>query len=586
MTRNRSARARLAAALVTAAVGAATLAAGAAATASASPPPAAGRTQVLAERMHGEAAIRALGDRLPDVAHANRMTAAELTRRLRADQSLWLDEAGSLLFVDDDIADHAEPAAASTLDPAWLSHTTSAAFTLHSRPGAERVIHLDFDGHDPSTSAWSDKTYAQPYDTDRSPSTFSDTERRTVIEVWQRMAEDFAPFAIDVTTEDPGIDAIRRTTESDARFGTRVVVTPTRTNCTDCGGVAYLGTYNVSGGGATTGWTHDRYQPAWVYPDGWSAKSIAEAASHEAGHNLGLSHDGGTGTPYYQGHGDWAPIMGVGYYREISQWSKGENAGATNDEDDLALVVQHGGPLAVDDHGSGPDGATSLASSVVDVTGEIGTRADVDAFSFTTTGGALTLHAAPVSVGANLDLSLRVVGQDGTTLATADPAGLSASVDVTVPAGTHTVRLDGVGFGDPATTGYSDYASVGRYHLTGLLPSGVTTTDNQAPIASLSASTTSGTAPLPVTFDSTRSTDADGDPLTSTWTFGDGGTATGATVSHTYAAAGTYEVTLTVSDGTSSSTASTVVTVAPAPTRPTKSKGGSGGGGGKPAKTR
>jgi hypothetical protein len=22
------------------------------------------------------------------------------------------------------------------------------------------------------------------------------------------------------------------------------------------------------------------------------------------------------------GHGDWAPIMGVGYYRPISQWSK------------------------------------------------------------------------------------------------------------------------------------------------------------------------------------------------------------------------------------------------------------------------
>ena len=204
---------------------------------------------------------------------------------------------------------------------------------------------------------------------------------------------------------------IRSITERDARFGTRVVVTPTRTNCTDCGGVAYLGTYNVSGGGTTTGWTHDRYQPAWVYPDGWSAKSIAEAASHEAGHNLGLSHDGGTGTPYYQGHGDWAPIMGVGYYREISQWSKGENAGATNDEDDLALVVQHGGPLAVDDHGIGPDGATPLASSVVDVTGEIGTRADVDINTFART--TLASHdvaslAVSYAPDKQLQLSLRV----------------------------------------------------------------------------------------------------------------------------------------------------------------------------------
>ena len=46
-----------------------------------------------------------------------------------------------------------------------------------------------------------------------------------------------------------------------------------------------------------------------------------EAASHEAGHNLGLSHDGTRKTGYYAGHGDWAPIMGVGYYREVSQWS-------------------------------------------------------------------------------------------------------------------------------------------------------------------------------------------------------------------------------------------------------------------------
>jgi PKD repeat protein len=44
--------------------------------------------------------------------------------------------------------------------------------------------------------------------------------------------------------------------------------------------------------------------------------------------------------------------------------------------------------------------------------------------------------------------------------------------------------------------------------------------------------------------------DGDGDILGYTWDFGDGTTASGATVSHTYAAPGIYTVTVTVSDGT------------------------------------
>lgn len=53
-----------------------------------------------------------------------------------------------------------------------------------------------------------------------------------------------------------------------------------------------------------------------------------------------------------------------------------------------------------------------------------------------------------------------------------------------------------------------------------------------------------------ISFDGSGSSDADGDALTYAWTSGDGGTATGATPTHSYPAAGLYDVCLTVNDGT------------------------------------
>jgi PKD repeat protein len=69
------------------------------------------------------------------------------------------------------------------------------------------------------------------------------------------------------------------------------------------------------------------------------------------------------------------------------------------------------------------------------------------------------------------------------------------------------------------------------------------------PVASFTHSPTSPTSGSPVTFDGSASTDPSGATITSySWKFGDGATATGATTSHTYSAAGSYRVTLTVTD--------------------------------------
>ncbi|UOX99768.1 PKD domain-containing protein [Blastococcus sp. PRF04-17] len=65
-------------------------------------------------------------------------------------------------------------------------------------------------------------------------------------------------------------------------------------------------------------------------------------------------------------------------------------------------------------------------------------------------------------------------------------------------------------------------------------------------------------------FDGTGATDVDGTITGYAWNFGDGSTGAGATASRTYAAAGTYPVTLTVTDNRgATSTATRLVTVAP-----------------------
>ncbi len=69
------------------------------------------------------------------------------------------------------------------------------------------------------------------------------------------------------------------------------------------------------------------------------------------------------------------------------------------------------------------------------------------------------------------------------------------------------------------------------------------------PVAAFSASATFGAAPLSVNFDASASFDADNDPLSYSWNFGDGTTASGRNTNHVFTNTGSYTVTLTVNDG-------------------------------------
>jgi PKD repeat protein len=72
-------------------------------------------------------------------------------------------------------------------------------------------------------------------------------------------------------------------------------------------------------------------------------------------------------------------------------------------------------------------------------------------------------------------------------------------------------------------------------------------TGNLPPMADANGPYT-GSVDSAITFDGTASSDPDGSIATYDWDFGDDTTGTGATPSHTYSAAGVYNVTLTVTD--------------------------------------
>jgi hypothetical protein len=382
---------------------------------------------------------------------------------------------------------HVEPLEArqllATLDPAQ-------AFAMHSRPGAAKVIYLDFDGHKTVGTSWNDQfgeptITTPPYTIDSDPAISTD-ERLNIIKIFEGVAEDFRPFDVDVTTQEPPLEDLENTGAGDVRWGVRVAIGGTETEVLgsgNAGGRAYVGSFD---------WDSDT--PVFVFSDVMNHGNVQNttvAISHEVGHSLGLSHDGQNGNEYYSGQGagasSWGPLMGTPYGRRLSQWSKGEYPGATNTEDDLAIITtQNGFGYRPDDVGNTLFTAAPLAVNAhhVSAAGVIERNTDVDLFKFTTVGGTADLTIANNEFDPNLDLFVQLLDSSGRVIAGSDPAGdVDARITKSLDAGTYYLRIDGNGFGSPLQgTGYTGYGSLGAYTIRGTIDQSAATLALGSPV--------------------------------------------------------------------------------------------------------
>ncbi|MCY2977408.1 MAG: cadherin domain-containing protein [Planctomycetota bacterium] len=433
-------------------------------------------------------------------------------------------------------------------------------FFLHSRPTAKKTIYLDFDGFTARGTSWNTSnnitTIVSPaWDPAGNGPAFTNNELNEIQGAWQRVAADYAAFDVDVTTEDPGEANLVNTGGSDDRWGIRVVNTLVDFSNSGAGGFAYIGSFR---------WGYERSgatdTPAYVFNR--TGMNVAAAVSHEVGHSLGLSHDGtNSANPlqqnaeYYDGHGtgenSWGPIMGSGYYRNVTTWDDGTYIGTSNGAasanfgtgpTDLATITQasNGFGFVPDADGNTSFLATTLVGTSIpggkqsiSKLATIEQPGDFDFFKFQTGAGVVDITIDPYvndlwtsdgsggyvnsiessfldgtrwneNQGSNLDVEATLYDDAGNVIAVSNPAGLRASFsNLSLRIGTYYIRVDGVGFGDPRAnppTGYSDYGSLGQYLISGTIASSI-----EIGITDVSVYI-ENTAPIPIASNATVST--------------------------------------------------------------------------------
>lgn len=349
---------------------------------------------------------------------------------------------------------------------------------LRSRPGAARVIYLDFNGGTISNTYWNSE-----YNDDDSIS-YADCgmSNENRIRAWAHAAEEFSAFDVNVTTLASDFS------NANPAQRLRVCITPTKSWYPGAkGGVARVGSW---GGSSSV---------VWVWNLGWL--SAGETIAHEAGHSLGLHHSSyynvveGDFDEYYHGHGEgatgWAPIMGYGAddARYLTHWDDGSYPFSTNSEDQKAVLTIWLGPLA-DDHGGSNANATTLppegGGPIFHGSGRLETSSDSDWFRLQLPAGTWAFLVQGNSFGKNIDFTIQV--RNGLN-EVVDEVNETHSPDATsaklLDAGTYylTVRSSTRAATDD-DPGYDRYGQLGTYTVT-VLPFGYEPTPPVATFVSI-----------------------------------------------------------------------------------------------------
>src|SRR5262245_10331172 len=163
----------------------------------------------------GELPASRLRTRIEGLAPAARQRALEWLRRFHFTEldlkSLQADEEGGIFYADEfslapgPAQGQSEPVVAEAALPV---NPFPASLIFHSKPGAPNVLFLNFTGENVTGTAWNtslgrSSIPAVAFSADSDYATFSDAEQLAIKRIWQRVAEDYAPFNIDVTTERP-----------------------------------------------------------------------------------------------------------------------------------------------------------------------------------------------------------------------------------------------------------------------------------------------------------------------------------------------------------------------------------------------
>lgn len=341
----------------------------------------------------------------------------------------------------------------------FLSASVSAQVPkLNSYPSAAAVIYLDFDGHIIEGTSWN---FEGPVVCNG-----ANLNATQLTEIFNRVSEDYRPFNINVTTDSSVYAA------APAKRRIRVVLTTSSSWYGNAGGVAYNNSF-----------TWGDNTPCFVFTAllNYNVKNIAEAAAHEAGHTLGLNHQAAYDpicnktSEYNSGSGSgeigWAPIMGVGYYRNVTLWHYGSNPfGCSYMQDDLSIITRsaNGFGYRADDHKGSRAEATkaSFQNNRISLNGIIERPNDVDVIRFDMLAkGKISLSALPFSVaagstGANVDLQVELVNDKGDSVIYNPENMLRVSMDTTLPAGTYYLQVLSRG-----NTYAPNYAMLGSYSL-------------------------------------------------------------------------------------------------------------------------